>query len=279
MNNAIARSSGPVSEKLARLGWARGRVLSPDHATKLACLMRIAETDYTHATENWILVASQTCDLLPFVDDSEPFVELIVGRPISVLDSNRANLQSTRWLDVRVAPGGQALRLSATQRYFVLRTALEDAAPDQNRVLDETATAKMGAWLGLRYTRPAWPDEFVSRLRPKERPLAKLLGKKQSAADIEEIWVTLDPREEILSSDPYRLSIVFVISDDKLQDDPLLVRRANNTHAEMIALLQKCRGIEIDGDISRVAPGSKFSWEEMSARDRWNWDYLSGIAD
>jgi hypothetical protein len=126
------------------------------------------------------VVISQTCDILAFNLDMEPFVEVLHCRPVAGKPrKGRCDLRSTRHLDFRpnrethasLVLGAHAL----ADRYVIPRELLATNTPDPARRLSSVASRRVLAWYALRATRPSWPNAFVDRIRGARDALEEAL--------------------------------------------------------------------------------------------------------
>lgn len=159
----------PFGDEVAARGWSTGAVVPYDMVQLIAQhLGRHGAPPVEVVQSDWLVIVSQTCDVLATKLAAEPLVEVLHCRPIPKLRKGTTALRSTRVLDFK--PNGQThpdLCLSAhatADRYQLPRDLLPHYAPDPARRLSDVAAARVLAWYALRYGRPSWPDEFVKRI-------------------------------------------------------------------------------------------------------------------
>lgn len=224
------------------------------------------------ASEDWLVVLSQTCDIVAGKLEQEPLIEVLWCRPISKGRRGYVNRRSTRQLDFRPdAEELPAVFLSAhatRDRYVVPRELFLDYAPSADRSLSARAVNGLQSWYALRYTRPAWPDAFVDLIRPRKEDLEAAL--KVLSDDDSELRVAISGGPDL-----YRLA-VFLIIDESKASEPGYRQAAHQMFGDFISILRKCQRIEID-DISRVVVGSEFSWQAMQSTELWNFAALTPI--
>src|SRR5262249_47542853 len=111
--------------------------------------------------------------------------------------------------------------LLATQKLSVSKEALVGHAPDANVALDKNGKAVLRRWLGARYNRSAFPNEFEDRLK-KHTGLAKNLENivEPLSDHLVGVYFDLDDGEELKrsgKSDLYGLHITLVY---RVDEDP-----------------------------------------------------------
>lgn len=145
---------------LHALGWEQGSLLIADLQLCSTVVRRGAVVHECTTHGEW-LVASQDCDLAAAdACDSEPVVEL---RPLLRDDPPQdEGIRSAKFL---LARNPRRYLLSTTPRTHISPAALlalsgRGAAPEN--LLDADQRTALKTWLGLRYDRPAVPEELVA---------------------------------------------------------------------------------------------------------------------
>lgn len=267
-------------EEIAKQGWCTGAVVAAADVPAIAHYLVRPGAGKPAAIEpkDWLVVVSQTCDVLATKLDAEPFVELLHFRPCEKLRTQHKELRSTRILDFK--PNRQAhepLVLSAhavADRYLVPREILKDSVPDDARRLSEASTSRVLAWYALRYGRPIWPDRFVARIGKSKTALEETLAPMRD--DIAEVRVGIVEKDQELDEDQaYHVAVYFVV-DEKVWESDVEGRTAiQAVFAKFVSELAGCQGIEVNQDLSEVVSGAEFTWQETRATDEWNFANLS----
>ena len=269
----------PLGDEVAERGWRTGAVVPQGMVLAVAQYLARPGADAVAVAEaDWLVVVSQTCDVLATRLDAEPLVEILHCRPIPKLRTGTRELRSTRTLDFK--PNRQThgdLCLSAhavADRYVVPREVLRDNVSDTGRRLSEVATARVLAWYALRYGRPIWPDAFVGRISGIKDALESALEPLKS--DIAEVRVSIvEHDEELEDGESYHVAVFFVV-DEEVWDGDVEGREAiQAAFAKFTSELESCDGIEVDKDNSDVVSGGVFTWQETRATDEWNFANLS----
>lgn len=267
-------------EEVAGQGWCTGAVVP--HALVPALqqyLVQPGAAPANVAPEDWLVVVSQTCDVVAAKLDQEPFVEILHCRPLAKLRTQFKELRSTRRLDFR--PNRQthaALALSAhalADRYLVPRGLLRDNAADMERRLDATATARVLAWYSLRYGRPSWPDAFVRCIgRDNNDALEAVMEPLRD--NIAQVRVGIVPNDQELPPEqPYTVAVYFVVDEEVWEENVNGRQVIYETFSEFVAILDGCAGVQVNQDASKVVSGGEFSWQMTQLTDEWNFANLS----
>jgi len=269
-----------IGEQLFALGWRGGSVLPPElhelirrhlHHTDGKAPKRIDPN-------SWLIVVSQSCDIVVPRDDAEPYIELLWAHPYAGKPrKGYRDLRSTRQLDFR--PNQKtfselALTVHATvDRFFVPRSALLEGRPDVHRTLSAVAIKRLHAWFALRYYRPAWPEAFVARIQPVRDRLLEVL--EPLTEDVAEVRVAILPNDRELDKDKYIVAVYFVVPAEQFQNSPDTRRLVQEGFNKFVSALNDCDGIELSTDLSDVVSGNEFTWEQTQHTDLWDFAYLS----
>lgn len=269
-----------LGDQIKDQGWCTGSVISHEMVPLLTPhLTRPGGVTASVGSDDWIVIVSQTCDVLAKKITQEPFVEVLHCRPIEKLRAGYKELRSTRILDFKPnRDTHEQVVLSAhaiSDRYLTPRDLLGEHAPDATRQLSSSATMRVLAWYALRYARPAWPDKFVARIgKDGEEALKTALEPLKD--DIAEVRISITERDKELSDDAvYHVAIFFVV------DEPVWVSGVENrktihaAFAKFVSVLDACSGISVDKDLSDVFSGAEFSWQATRSSDEWNFASLT----
>lgn len=271
-----------LGEQLDAQGWQAGAVIATDTLALVSPhLSRHGEKPAQLQDGDWLVVISQTCDVVQAKLENEPFVEVLHCRPEPQLRGEFQGRKSTRRLDFRPNKTTHAnLVLSAhavSDRHLVPRSLLVGHAPDGTRRLSPTAIFNLQQWYALRYARPAWPDAFNSRFDKKaKKKLADAL--KILSVDDVEVRVAIAEREQELEAGaPYNVAVFFVVDQQIWDSDPEVREQAQKSFAEFASVLAACNGIVVNEELSAVKSGDEFSWQSTRTTDEWNFANLSDL--
>jgi len=271
-----------LGDDVAQRGWRTGSVVSAEMLPLLQPhLTRHDQPPAQVTADDWLVVVSQTCDIVAPKLEAEPFVEVLLCKPIPGKPrKGRRNLESTRYLDFR--PNREThtgLVLSAhavADRYVIPRNLLAANEPDQARCLDKIASSRVLAWYALRAGRPSWPNKFCDRIHSATDALKDALDLDLFADDKSEVRVAIVEKErELKEGEPYHVAVYFVV-DENTWDSDIEGREAiNGAFAKFVSELDACAGVKVNQELSGVIPGNEFSWQDTQQTDQWNFANLS----
>lgn len=269
-----------IGEQLDAQGWQAGAVVSQAMLPQLGPHMTRPGRPDAQVNENhWIVVVSQTCDVVQAKLENEPLVEVLHCTPVPELRPEFQGRKSTRRLDFRPNKEGHAgVVLSAhaiADRYVVPRKLFADHEPDPDRRLSDSAISNIQQWYALRYTRPAWPDAFNERFNKKvKKKLAAAL--KLLSTDGVEVRVAIAENDRELEADQtYHMAVFFVVDQLVWDSDPVVREEAHKAFAAFVSALAECKGVEPDQELSGVKTGDEFTWQLTRTTDEWNFANLS----
>lgn len=231
------------------------------------------------ADDDWLVVVSQTCDIVALNLESEPLVEVLHCRPHPGKPrKGRRDLKSTRYLDYRpnrAMHHNLVLTAHATaDRYVVPRDLLATFGPDSDRNLDAAAAKKVLAWYALRAGRPSWPNSFCDRVRKIRDALEEALDGLSD--EIAEVRLAIAEKDQDRGpEEPYHVVVYFVVDEDVWDGDIEGRNTISAVFTKFVAELIACDGIEVNQDLSGVVPGDEFSWQATKQTDLWDFANLS----
>lgn len=272
-------SADYIGPSIAARGWCAGRVVPHTEVEKLGSHLTRHGAQLTVVGEGeWLVVISQTCDVVARSIQAEPFVEVLHCIPVKgKIRTQHANLRSTRRLDFkpnRDTDAALVLTAHATiDRYLIPRELLVDIDPDPNRRFDDIAVKRVAAWYALRYSRPAWPDRFVERVHAYKEKFEAAISQ---IGDNLEVRVAISPSDiELAPERSYQIAIWFVVDALAWNDDPSVREMAHKAFGEFINIMKTCDGIELNTEYGGVISGEDFTWQETRTTDEWNFANLS----
>lgn len=267
-------------DDVAQRGWQTGSVLLPAMLPALAQHLTRPGQEPTQILEgDWLVVVSQTCDVVARKFEAEPLVEVLHCRTHGGKPRKQyRDLQSTRQLDFRpdrIAYPDLVLTAHAiADRYVIPRDVLIGHEPDAGRSLDAAASQKVLAWYALRAGRPSWPNAFCDRVKTVREALEAALD--DLSDEVAEVRIgILEKDEELVAEEPYHVAIYFVVDEDVWNEGVELRQQINSAFNKFVAELDACDGVEVDQELSEVTPGNKFSWQDTKLTDLWDFANLS----
>ena len=270
----------PFGDEVAEQGWCTGAVVPHGMVPAIAGHLARPGGAPVEVTENdWLVVVSQTCDVVAQKLEAEPFVEVLHCRPVKKPRSQYRDFRSTRILDFR--PNREthdAVALTAhavADRYLIPRELLRDHAPDDGRRLSSVGTRRVLEWYALRSGRPSWPDAFVKRIdKDTEDALEQALEPLKD--DIAEVRVGIaEQDQELVDDQAYHVAVYFIVDQEIWDGDVEGRATIIAAFAKFVSVLNDCDGIEVNQELSEVVSGAEFTWQETRATDVWNFANLS----
>jgi hypothetical protein len=262
--------------------WRQGHLLDEDAVNGLS----LSSPELKGRTA--ALIVSHDCDLVQ-PTHNEPFVEVIVGCFIEVLDGNFTFAKNVRRLHLRCSGGSKAvaLELSAAKKQQIAKERLLASKPRPDLRLSRQELAILQTWLAARYRRAAFPDEFDRRFN-QETGLRNRLGKilEIHGIDVPAVFFDVDDGEEVNHdgiNDPYKLVIYLLYST---QNDPQAAEVSANEAKKLIeaAFKEKCgqngeawQWIELCG--CEIYADTAMSYYQSTILKKWQADHISLRSD
>lgn len=248
-------------------GWRQGDVVAGQDT---AGLLAAAIDRQPALQEPRLVVLSQDCDLVADVL-REPFVELIAGAVIANPDPTHQNGRNPRWLDVTTTgPSPTTLRLSIHDRFRVPKGAFLALRPASDLEIEEDERRVLRNWVARRYTRAAFPDEFMRRLKRQEGKLDRLL-KGDSAKLATAVFIATSD-EELPAGTAYDVKVL-IAAESRTWGDHTARDLLEAFGQGMDAVLSACDGIAVS-DVAAM-PEDDVSLGLLRSYKRLDVDYRS----
>lgn len=243
-------------------GWRQGSVLGAElveHLAEMKVLPRMLEPG------NWVVI-SHDCDVTNGSFEKEPFVELMFAKCVEQQDGNKRWGKNSRLL--QIVESNRIYEFNAHDRRTLPRRYLVGHKPDLTELSNESREQLIG-WVGRRYTRRAFADEFNRRSGPAVRTLRRRL--KQDGALISGIYILVSD-EELSADVDYE---VVVWASMKKDDYAIEEKRtsAMDLLGEIETALNDCNGIVVEG--TDLRPESEISIADIRIMKRWDYDDLT----
>jgi hypothetical protein len=243
-------------------GWRQGSVCD---AKELG--LAGASTPSSTAQALAILV-SHDCDIVHRNKANEPNVEWLVAHQIEKLKTQFLYGKNPRRLHFEHA--GKCYEALAHNRLTTPRDWLCKFAAGPLPKLPLPLTGQIANWLGKRYSRPAFPDEFNKRLEN----LSAIQEAIAKAHDfLRAILIRLDPIDkELAAEEQYQVSL-FGIMFDRNYNDAIKREKCQALISEIESLLSECNGVEVN-DCS-LRSDVDVSLADLDVLVEWDFDYLT----
>jgi len=285
-------ASGEEQQSTDSAPWRQGSIAGPEvvHALHAASVDRLPHIEWDHAH---LVVISQDCDICHDVDEEPfvdllPFVVLIDRTPHQVNEDNLCrNGRNPRRLVLALPQIGEA----ATKQWHRVRLPKSDLE-GRNPVatLDPAALLCMRRWLGRRYTRAAFPDNFNRRIEADKKHARKIDGlwKKSTADQVTGVYILCPETEITDAAVDYEIRIVCTYPP-KLDEnghpiiDPVtgelvfdveVVKHAEEVAGNLDDWMGDIAGIEVLS--AKAMPEVDFSLSDLRSYKRLELDFRSG---
>ncbi len=213
---------------------------------------------------------SQSCDVVHVSYESEPYVELHVGRVIDAIDGNNAFGKNPRTIDLETTVNGKPrmIRILAHERKKIPRQTLENIKPIG--AIPEDETYRLAKWTGNRYTRPALPDAFNERRAKVKEAIAKIA--KKDGKEVLGFYVALKTFDELPDGTDYEIAVLGV-APTAIANDPESFKKVVSVTTAVANLLATCPGITVIENEARSAANT--SLDDVRYFKRLDLDYIS----
>jgi hypothetical protein len=207
---------------------------------------------------NFSVVLTQDCDIAqpPL---SEPYVEFIVGKQITNKDGNYFNNRNPRVLQIE--NGGCFFEFSVHNRFFIKKENLKKIDIEKHDIsLSSDNKRLLKLWMGRRYTRAAFPDNFNARARK-----SFTIADKEISKNVNYIYFEVEDREIESLDEPYKLNIIIVVDSGIPKEEMQKIQDAYE------------KAFDVDGieALPRVLTKDEVTLADLEKFQRWDKDCVS----
>jgi len=252
------------AEQIRANQWRQGCVLLPEQLPSQIATSLPLQPE----RDQLFYVLTHDCDLVQENFEKEPFVELLLITPVSVVDGNLTHGKNSRMLEFTI--GVSCFRASCHDRFQADRRLLAQLKPSEAHPSDPLVCDLICHWMAKRYIRPAFPDTFNIRLNREDRAIKRFL--KKHGSDFEQIYIDCDPPSNELSEEvDYKLRIWLVFWELEPQSNaPLL---AEKLAVQFEDIITNCPGIEV---IECLAiREAQVNLAHLRIMSPWDFDFLT----
>jgi hypothetical protein len=219
------------------------------------------------------IIITHDCDISQKSYDIEPWLEILAARAVKKIDGSLTFGKNPRKLHFSIKQNNEEryFEIQINEKFRTPRSCLENTLPGADCQLDRPLTHLIARWVGKRYTRPSFPDEFELRISAGDvrNKMKKCLT--QYGTDILGIFIAVE-QEEMPPEQCYNVILRAIISLEAAEDEGRETVAMMGT-TMLQALLNQCAGINvIDAGICSV---NEFTYEDMLNSSRWDYDYIS----
>lgn len=267
-NSSLPSTTVPLhgkasSAKLVKQnGWLQGRILGKELVAELN------ESDLLPRTMKdgcWV-VLSHDCDVTNSSFEKEPSVEVIFGEYLDRKDGNKLWGKNSRLL--QMVEGERIYEFNVHLRNTFPRSFLVDHEPD-SRKLSNAARLQLAGWLGRRYSRRGFADEFNNRSRSAVNALRNQL--KPDGALISGIYLLVSD-DELPEGTDYEIIVWVAMNASDYESE-----EKRTVGAKLLGMveaqLNECQGIVVES--SEVRSESEISIADIRKLKRWDFDDLT----
>ena len=220
-----------------------------------------------------LIAISHDCDIINPSLESEPYLEILVARPIDTLNGSLTQGKNPRKIHLSLEEGGtkRHYELNIHEKFRTNRECLLGGLPDPALKLDRLQIQQIARWVGKHYSRPSFPTAFDARIPDAIRKKIKRLLARDGA-DIKGIFVGLTD-DELEPEQPYEVVLRLVISVEAGEEDER-ERLALSVLTALQDLMNQCEGIDVfDAELKTL---NEFSLADFWNTKVWDFEYLSG---
>lgn len=260
--------------------WLQGHVLTDDDSTALG----LKDSD-DHLTK--VVVISHDCDIQ---SGSENCIEIIIGKLVKS-SGQFTNAKHPRIIHISYAGKSDsefnAIELRHSGRCVFEKENFRLNTPCDEYPIDSDEKRSLKQWLGAKYARPAFPDEFERRIRAFDDRKKKIRFENELAEILREnsryllaIYFDLGQSRytELPESEAYELSIYAVFDSEKGWTE------AENETKQLCARLRERfefyygtpdQAALIALDYCEAISDSEFTLSQLRKMDHWRVEYVS----
>ena len=184
-------------------GWRQGTVLSAESSQQL-----IGKSDETK-DDLALIVITQTCDLLYHSLNIEPTVELLHAEIRNGAPPKRAG-KSFREIELKLNNSDEAKHLYVTARpkLEVCRHKLFEVGVKHELQPTKDILPWFSRWLGEKYSRPAFPNAFDSKLGKGKDQIVNAVKNLRCCRGL---YIGLSDWGELPDTEKYQVSVVLLL--------------------------------------------------------------------
>ena len=262
-----------VSDLVRAAGWRQGSIARPADTRALL----IASVDRVPQMGDSIVrfvAVTQDCDLVQ-EPGIEPFVEFVFCRETEAVEPLYRYGRNPRLLHLQTDGEdglGPGLQLSIHDRFRVGKETLTGIAVDRDVRLEPDDTRLLSRWIAKRYTRPAFPDEFNSRLDAVDGRLERLF-KSPEGQVITGVFLDVAD-DEFIDEVPYEIAVRITARTEAWENEG--ARTALLRFEERFSsILDDCQGVNVADDDIHTLPEDDLTLADFRRFRRLDKDYRS----
>lgn len=251
------------AKALRQAGWHQGAVCA---ASDVAALLQPpAHPVLSISDEDWLMLMTQTCDLLQGDLEKEPRVELLRLTPTRPsVSASLGWTQHPRFIQIERSTASGRLYACIHDRVWVPRERFDLLTPDATREVAPEDIRMLVKWVASRYLRPAYPDAFNDRLKPIQKELTRFW--KANKGRLRAAYCVFAREDELPEEESYEVAFVLV------HPRTVAIAEAQSLADQFEAIFSSCDGIEVE---AKAMADTDFSLFHLDRYTRWELDHLS----
>jgi hypothetical protein len=266
------------ANRILNAGWRQGSPCQPPEDLAPG-------VSYDAKTE-WLVVLSQSCNVVSQSISDYPLIEVVVAKPNAKFHakSPEATGKNGRKFQLPVSgiSGVEALECDINRRFSIPRQSFLEFTPPVGVTVSARDARNLAGWISRYYTRIALPNELVHRAKIKGglfEIIKKALDQKVTSGEplhhrSDAIYVQFEPDEELASGTLYRMALLF-LSDNREAADKLGDQLSTQLYPFTKAGGHDGIYLEFESNLT-----SQTLLSDVDAYSRLSeWDYLSNLGD
>lgn len=211
---AAGQAGAGEREQLLGAGWSQGSLLPTTLYAKVEP-HPLASWRPPLDPACWVVVISQSCDIVNGSAEMEPGVEVVLLHPINTSRAEYKYLRNPRVLHCEINipdAGAVGAEVRVWERGFVLRRHLADESPREGPVLGVEERRQLAHFFARRYVRTALPEIFVDRFARIRLNCERWLKRHEQA--IVDVRVRIHTTELTVESDRCQFSMYVILDSE-----------------------------------------------------------------
>lgn len=256
------------SQKIKLNGWKQGACLLVEQPAEIYITTQCMQE---RLPEGRYIVLSQDCDILNGSMEKEPVVELIEANLIPQSNAEFMVGKNPRQLHVELTEKNCCFELLPHKRFFIAHSYLEAIEADAINFTGQPLKLLLN-WIGKRYKRPGFPDEFNRRIDLKViRKIKATLGDK--AKNSLGLFINLSPEKELAPNDTYKIRVKMLVPKDIYENESML-SDIEDGFDQILLLLAGVKYLEVT-EGSQVQSMNSITANDFFELKQWDFDYIS----
>jgi len=221
------QSNSSAATSIRNASWQQCSVFRPSEE-----LLNILPNYMQLQSDEWLIVATQTCSIVSDSFDKERLVEVIAARRLEHYNPKHGRAKGNESIYFHLPISGHlagqetvALECDLGRRAFFPRVCLSKIEPQKTWCALADLNAFKG-WIANYYTRVALPDQLVKRLRLEPSGLVTQITRKLKerlngclvADGVKSFYISWRPDEELPEDRLYEIELIVACNDAEVAE-------------------------------------------------------------